>query len=70
VQAIAGERQVPMAQIALAWLLSKEVVTAPIVGATRSQHLTDTVAAIELKLSEEEMRRLESPYIPQRPVAF
>lgn len=70
VKAIAEERHVPMAQIALAWLFSKEVVTAQIVGVTRPQHLTDAVAAIDLKLSEEEVRRLEAPYIPQRPVAF
>ena len=70
VQAIAEARHVPMAQIALAWLLSKEVVTAPIVGATRPQHLTDAIAALELKLSDEEIRRLEAPYIPQFPVAF
>lgn len=70
VKAIAEERHVPMAQIALAWLLSKEVVTAPIVGATRPQHLTDAIAAVDLKLSDEEIQRLEAPYIPQRPVAF
>jgi 1-deoxyxylulose-5-phosphate synthase len=46
------------------------VVTAPIVGATRPQHLTDAIAAIDLKLSDEEIRRLEAPYIPQLPVAF
>jgi aryl-alcohol dehydrogenase-like predicted oxidoreductase len=70
VQAIAEARQVPMAQIGLAWLLQKEMVTAPIVGATRPQHLTDAVAAVDLKLSDEEIRHLEAPYIPQLPVAF
>ena len=70
VQAIAEARHVPMAQIALAWLLQKEVVTAPIVGVTRPQHLSDAVAALDLKLSDEEIRRLEAPYIPQLPVAF
>ena len=69
-QATAEEHHVPMAQIALAWLLSKEVVTAPIVGATRPQHLTDAIAALELTLSDEEIRRLEAPYIPQLPVAL
>ena len=59
-----------MAQIALAWLLQKEEVTAPIVGATKPAHLTDAIAALDLKLSDEEIRRLEAPYIPQRPVAF
>jgi aryl-alcohol dehydrogenase-like predicted oxidoreductase len=70
VQAIAEAHHVPMAQIALAWLLHKDSVTAPIVGVTRPQHLTDAVAALEIKLSDEEIRRLEAPYIPQRPVAF
>lgn len=70
VQAIAEAHNVPMAQIALAWLLSKETVTAPIVGATRPQHLTDAMAALDVKLSDEEIRRLEAPYVPQLPVAF
>jgi aryl-alcohol dehydrogenase-like predicted oxidoreductase len=70
VKAIAEERRVPMAQIGLAWLLHKEAVTAPIVGVTRPGHLTDAVAAIDLKLNDEEIRRLEAPYIPQLPVAF
>jgi aryl-alcohol dehydrogenase-like predicted oxidoreductase len=70
VKALAQERQVPMAQIALAWLLQKEAVTAPIVGVTNPQHLIDAVAAVHLKLSDEDIRRLEAPYIPQLPVAF
>ena len=70
VKAIAEERHVPMAHIGLAWLLQKEAVTAPIVGVTKPQHLTDAVAAVNLKLSDEEIRRLEAPYIPQLPVAF
>ncbi|HKV02303.1 MAG TPA: aldo/keto reductase, partial [Ktedonobacteraceae bacterium] len=70
VKAIAEERHVPMAQIGLAWLLQKEAVTAPIVGVTKPQHLIDAVAAVDLKLSDEEIRRLEAPYIPQLPVAF
>src|SRR2546421_831626 len=70
VKAIAEERHANMAQIGLAWLLQKEVVTAPIVGATKPQHLSDAVAAVDLKLSDEEIRRLEALYIPQLPVAF
>ncbi len=70
VNAIAEEHHVPMVHIALAWLLQKEVVTAPIVGVTRSQHLTDAVAALDVTLSDEEIRRLEELYIPQLPVAF
>jgi aryl-alcohol dehydrogenase-like predicted oxidoreductase len=55
---------VPPAQVALAWLLHRRGVTAPIVGATRLGHLEDALAAEELELSEEEMRRLEEPYVP------
>jgi 1-deoxyxylulose-5-phosphate synthase len=61
---VAAARGVPPAQVALAWLLSRPAVTAPIVGATRLGHITDALAAAELTLSEEEGRRLEEPYIP------
>ena len=61
---VAAERGVPTAQIALAWLMHRPGVTAPIVGATKLGHLQDALAAEELSLSEEEMRRLEEPYIP------
>jgi aryl-alcohol dehydrogenase-like predicted oxidoreductase len=61
---VAAERGLPQAQVALAWLLHKPGVTAPIVGATRLGHLQDALAAEQLSLSEEEMRRLEEPYIP------
>jgi aryl-alcohol dehydrogenase (NADP+) len=59
----------PPAQVALAWLLSKPVVTAPIVGASRSQHLTDAIAAVDLELSPEDIAALEEPYQPH-PVEF
>jgi aryl-alcohol dehydrogenase-like predicted oxidoreductase len=62
--AVAKERSVPPAQVALAWLLHRPGVTAPIVGATRLSHLHDALAAEELELSEEEMGRLEEPYVP------
>ena len=65
---IAGKRGVPRAQVALAWLLHKAVVTAPIIGASKMQHLDDAVAALSLKLSAEEMAALEAPYVPH-PVA-
>jgi aryl-alcohol dehydrogenase-like predicted oxidoreductase len=55
---------VPTAQVALAWLLQRPGVTAPIIGATRLGHLTDALAAEELELSAEEVRRLEEPYVP------
>ena len=60
----AGERGVPPAQIALAWLLHKPGVTAPIVGATKPEHLEDALAAAELSLSDEELALLEEPYRP------
>ena len=59
---VAGERGVPPAQVALAWLLHKPGVTAPIVGATKLGHLEDALAAAELELSSDEIARLEEPY--------
>jgi 1-deoxyxylulose-5-phosphate synthase len=61
---VAAERGVPSAQVALAWLLHRPGVTAPIVGATRLGHLEDALAAEQLELSEDEMRRLEELYVP------
>ncbi|HEY6310022.1 MAG TPA: aldo/keto reductase [Streptosporangiaceae bacterium] len=61
---VAAARSVPPAQVALAWLLSRPGVTAPIVGATRLGHISDAVAAAAMTLTEEEMRRLEEPYLP------
>jgi aryl-alcohol dehydrogenase-like predicted oxidoreductase len=57
-------RGVPRAQVALAWLLHKPAITAPIIGATKLEHLDDAAAAVELKLSHEEIERLEAPYLP------
>jgi aryl-alcohol dehydrogenase-like predicted oxidoreductase len=64
VRAVAGERGVPPAQVALAWLLGRPAVSAPIVGATKLGHLDDAVAAVDLSLSQEEVARLEAPYRP------
>ena len=61
---VAGARDVPPAQIALAWVLAKSGVTAPIVGATKKKHLKDALAAEELQLSEDEIAALEKPYMP------
>jgi aryl-alcohol dehydrogenase-like predicted oxidoreductase len=61
---MAEARGVPSAQVALAWLLHKPGVTAPIVGATKLAHIEDALAAEELALSEEEISRLEEPYVP------
>jgi len=60
---IAKARGIPHAQIALAWLLHKPAVTAPIVGATKSHHLEDAVAAVDVKLSDAEIKDLEAPYV-------
>jgi len=62
--AVAAERGVPMAQVALAWLLHKRGVTAPIVGSTRLAHVQDALAAEQLTLSADEMAQLEAPYVP------
>ena len=61
---VAAERGVPPAQVALAWLLRRPGVTAPIVGATKIGHIEDALAAVKLELTEDEMRRLEERYIP------
>src|SRR6476469_58053 len=70
VAAVAGERGVPRAQVALAWLLHKPAVTAPIFGATKPHHVTDAVAAVELELSDDELARLEADYVPHLPEGF
>ncbi|MBC8143723.1 MAG: aldo/keto reductase [Armatimonadetes bacterium] len=70
VEHIAEARGVPMAQIALAWMLHKKPVTSPIIGATKMGHLDDAVAALDLKLSPEEITSLESPYVPHKVLGF
>jgi aryl-alcohol dehydrogenase-like predicted oxidoreductase len=62
--AVASARGVPPAQVALAWLLHKPGVTAPIIGATKLHHIDDAVAAVDVDLSPEEMKQLEEPYRP------
>ena len=66
VRAVASERGLPPAQVALAWLLGRPAVAAPIVGATRLGHLEDAVDAVEVALTDEEVARLEAPYRPHR----
>jgi 1-deoxyxylulose-5-phosphate synthase len=61
---VAAERGVPPAQVALAWLLHRPGVTAPIVGTTKASHVDDALAAVKLELTEEEIRRLEERYVP------
>lgn len=70
VAAIAAERGVPRAQIALAWVLAKPEVSAPIIGASKPSHLGDAVAALELGLTKAELMRLEEPYVPHAVVGF
>lgn len=65
---LSAKRDVPRAQLALAWMLAKPVITAPIVGVTQAQHLDDAVKALDVVLSPEEIRALEEPYTPH-PVA-
>jgi 1-deoxyxylulose-5-phosphate synthase len=61
---VAKSRGVPLAQVALAWMLHKDAVTAPIIGATKPGHVEDAVAAAGLELSDEEIAALEAPYVP------
>ena len=64
VKKVAAERGEPPARIALAWLMSKPAVTAPIVGATKLKHLDDAIEAVKIELSDEEVAILEAPYRP------
>jgi aryl-alcohol dehydrogenase-like predicted oxidoreductase len=67
---VAAERGVPMAQVAMAWLLAKPGVTAPIAGASKPHHLDDAIAAVSLKLTPDEISAFEAPYIPRRVAGF
>ncbi len=67
---IAKARDIARAQIALAWLLHKPAVTAPIIGATKSHHLEEAVAAMDVKLSDAETEALEARYVPHRIAGF
>jgi len=67
---VAKARGLPRAQVALAWLLKKPGITSPIVGATKPEHLKDAVAAVAVKLSDEEVKRLEEPYAPHAVAGF
>jgi aryl-alcohol dehydrogenase-like predicted oxidoreductase len=70
VETVARERGVGMAQVALAWVLRHPVVAAPIVGATKSDHLREAAAAVDLELTDDEVRRLEEAYSPRSPTGF
>jgi aryl-alcohol dehydrogenase-like predicted oxidoreductase len=70
VQQVAAARGTSMAQVALAWVLRNPVVSAPIVGATKPHHLTEAVAALGLRLTDDETRALQEPYTPHGPSWF
>jgi aryl-alcohol dehydrogenase-like predicted oxidoreductase len=70
VSEVAEARGLAMAQVALAWMLSKPVVTAPIVGATRSHHLDDAVAALSVQLTSDEIHHLEEAYQPHPVIGY
>jgi aryl-alcohol dehydrogenase-like predicted oxidoreductase len=70
VAAIAGERGVSRAQVALAWVRQQPAVTAPIVGVTKQEHLDDAIASLDVQLSESELARLTDPYTPRNPEGF
>jgi aryl-alcohol dehydrogenase-like predicted oxidoreductase len=67
---VASARGIARAQVALAWLLSKPMITAPIVGATKLPQLDDAIASVDVKLSNEEIASLEEPYVPHAVVGF
>ena len=70
VMEVSRKRKVPAAQIALAWLLQKPLITAPIIGASKMTHLDDAVSALSLKLTQEDVAAIEEPYVPHRIVGF
>ncbi|MGC0273366.1 aldo/keto reductase [Pseudactinotalea sp. Z1739] len=70
VQNIARDRGVPMAQVALAWVLKNPVVTAPIIGSTKPEHLLTAAAALDLRLTDDEVTALQEHYAPRQPTYF
>jgi aryl-alcohol dehydrogenase-like predicted oxidoreductase len=70
VQKIAHARGIPMAHVALAWVLNNPVVSAPIVGATKEHHLPDAVAALDVHLTDEEIKAMEEPYTLRMPIGY
>ncbi|MGP9724465.1 aldo/keto reductase [Corynebacterium sp. AOP40-9SA-29] len=70
VEQISSDRGVSMAQVSLAWVMRNPGVTAPIVGATKPHHLSDAAAALDLRLTDEEVELLESSYTPRKPTGY
>jgi aryl-alcohol dehydrogenase (NADP+) len=67
---LAAKRDLPPAQLALAWTLHNPAVTSPIVGVTKPSHLTDAIAAVEVSLDDDEVTYLEEPYVPHAVAGF
>lgn len=70
VAAVAGRLGLPMAQVALAWVLAKPDVSAPLIGATKATQLDDAIAAVNVKLSNEDIEELEAPYVAHEVAGF
>jgi aryl-alcohol dehydrogenase-like predicted oxidoreductase len=70
VQQVAEARGIPMAQVALAWVMKNPMVAAPIVGPTKEHHLADAVAALDVELTDEEIEALEAPYTVRLPSGY
>jgi aryl-alcohol dehydrogenase-like predicted oxidoreductase len=70
VRRVAETRGIPMAQVAIAWVLHNPVVDAPIVGPTKSHHLADAVAALDIELTDDEITALEEHYTPRLPSGY
>jgi aryl-alcohol dehydrogenase-like predicted oxidoreductase len=64
----AEKKKIPAAQIALAWVLTKDVVSSPIIGAGKESHLIDGIQALSVDLTEDDIKYLEEPYVPRVPV--
>jgi aryl-alcohol dehydrogenase-like predicted oxidoreductase len=67
---LAKKRGIPNAQIALAWMLHKPGISSPIIGATKPNHIEDAIKAVEIKLTDEEIKYLEEPYLPHPVLGF
>jgi 1-deoxyxylulose-5-phosphate synthase len=70
VERIASDRDVPMATVAMAWVLRNPVVDSRIIGATKPHHLADAAAALDIVLTDDEVAALEAPYVPRQPTYF
>ncbi len=70
VQKVAEDRGIPMAQVALAWVLRNPVVASPLIGATKTHHLADAAAALQVQLTDAEVAGLEAAYSPRNPQGY